>query len=99
MIDPDLNFGGLSLWVRGRTNPEASDYGDGNWLTVLATMKVGQSSVTTEGSILMTSDFERFRSELRRALKMRLARRAKPSIRNGENFCQNKALKLINTIS
>ena len=66
MIDPDLKFGGLSLWVRGRANPEASDYWDGNWLTVLATMKVGQSSVTTEGSILMTSDFERFRSELTR---------------------------------
>jgi hypothetical protein len=44
--------------------PDASDYWDGNWLTVRATMHVGQSSVITEGPILMTTDFDRFRSEL-----------------------------------
>lgn len=66
MSEPDLKLDGLSLWVRGRAIPDASDYWDGNWLTVRATMQVGQSSVTTEGSILMTTDFERFRSELAR---------------------------------
>ena len=66
MSEPDLKLDGLSLWVRRRAIPDASDYWDGNWLTVRATMQVGQSSVTTEGSILMTTDFERFRSELSR---------------------------------
>ncbi len=66
MSEPDLKLDGLFLWVRDRATPDASDYWDGNWLTVRATMQVGQSSVTTEGSILMTTDFERFRSELKR---------------------------------
>lgn len=64
MSDPDLKLGGLSIWVRHRANPEASDYWDGNWLIVRATMQVGQSSVTTEGAILMTSDFEQFRNQM-----------------------------------
>ena len=66
MSEPDLKLDGLSLWVRDRAIPEASDHWDGNWLIVRATMQVGQSSVTTEGAILMTTDFEGFRSELAR---------------------------------
>lgn len=66
MSEPDLTLGGLCIWVHGRARPEASDYWDANWLTVRATMHVGQSSVTTEGAILMTADFERFRRELAR---------------------------------
>jgi hypothetical protein len=64
MSEPNLKLDGLSLWVRGRAIPDASDCWDGNWLTVRATMHAGQSSVTTEGTIHMTTDFERFRSEL-----------------------------------
>ena len=64
MSEPDLKLGGLSLWVRGRATPEASDYWDANWLAVRATMHVGQSLVITEGPILMTTDFDTFRSEL-----------------------------------
>lgn len=64
MSEPDLKLGGLSLWVRDRAMSDASDYWSCNWLTVRATMQVGQSSVTTEGPILMTADFERFRSGL-----------------------------------
>jgi hypothetical protein len=64
MSEPDLKLGGLSLWVCGRAIPDASNHWDGNWLTVRATMHVGQSLVTTEGAILMTTDFDRFRSEL-----------------------------------
>ena len=64
MSEPDLKFGGLSIWVQGRAMPEVSDYWDGNWLKVRATMQVGKSSVTTEGSILMTTDFARFHNEL-----------------------------------
>jgi hypothetical protein len=62
--DPDLQLDGLSIWVRGRAAPDASDYYDGNWLLARATMQVGQSSVTTEGAILMTADFEQFRNQL-----------------------------------
>jgi hypothetical protein len=64
MGDPDLKLGGLSVWVRERANPEVSDYWDGNWLIVQANMQVGQSSVTTGGAILMTTDVEQFRNQL-----------------------------------
>jgi len=64
MSDPDLSLDGLSIWVRGRAAPDATDYYDGNWLLARATMQVGESSVKTEGAILMNADFERFRDQL-----------------------------------
>jgi hypothetical protein len=64
MGKPDLTLEGLSIWVLDRQLPDATDYWDANWLTVRATMHVGHSSVTTEGSIFMTADFERFGEEL-----------------------------------
>lgn len=64
MAEPDLKLDGLSIWVRGRQFPAASDYYDANWLVLRATMERGRTSVTADGPILMTSDFERFRNEL-----------------------------------
>jgi len=64
MKEPDLQSGALSIWVLSRAFPESRDYFDGNWLVVRATVNVGRSSVTTEGVILMTADFARFRDEL-----------------------------------
>jgi len=64
MTEPDFYLDGLSIWVRGRQFPDSSDFHDGNWLILRATMQRGETSVTTEGAILMTTDFERFRSQL-----------------------------------
>lgn len=62
--EPDLNFCGLSLWVRHRQFPDASDYWDGNWLVIRAKMEASGARVEFGGSILMTADVERFRDEL-----------------------------------
>ncbi|HZG08863.1 MAG TPA: hypothetical protein VEZ70_07785 [Allosphingosinicella sp.] len=62
--EPDLQDGGLSVWVIGRQFPNASDYWDGNWLTVRARMDASGATVECGGAILMTSDTDRFRLEL-----------------------------------
>jgi hypothetical protein len=62
--EPDVSLAGLSIWISGRRFPQADDYWDGNWLVLRATMKGVGSVVTTEGSILTTMDFERFRNDL-----------------------------------
>ena len=62
--EPDLCLGGLSLWVDGRQFPDATDYDDGNWLNVRARMAAPGATVGCEGAILMTTDIDRFRSQL-----------------------------------
>jgi hypothetical protein len=62
--DPDLVLDGLSIWVLDREFPEATNGWDEEWLSVRATMRGIGSSVTTEGMILMTTDFKRFRDQL-----------------------------------
>ncbi|WP_129793083.1 hypothetical protein [Sphingosinicella sp. CPCC 101087] len=64
MREPDIRLDGLSIWVHGREFPGTADYWDGNWLRLRATMRTSGASVTAEGAILMTTDFERFRDEL-----------------------------------
>ena len=65
MNEPDLHSGGLSIWVQDRAVPKSNDYFDGNWLVIRAVARVGRSSVTAEGAILMTADFARFGDQLR----------------------------------
>lgn len=64
MSQPDLQFSGLSVWVRKREFPDATDYWDSNWLVVRIIMQSAQASVATEGAILMTTDFVAFRNQL-----------------------------------
>ena len=64
MDAPNFKLDGLSIWIRDREFPEAQDFYDGNWLNLRATVRSEHASVTTEGAILMTSDFERFRDQL-----------------------------------
>lgn len=64
MSEPDIKLDELSIWVRGRQFPQATDFYDANWLVLSARVQRGQTSVTTEGAILMTTDFERFRGQL-----------------------------------
>ena len=62
MSEPDIQLDGLSIWVRARPYPDATEFHDANWLVVRATMQRGETFVSTEGPILMTTDFERFRT-------------------------------------
>jgi hypothetical protein len=64
MIEPDLQLCGLSIWVKDRPYPDGTNHIDLNWLEVRATMQSAHASVTIEGPILMTRDFERFRVEV-----------------------------------
>jgi len=64
MDEPDIQLDALSIWVRGREFPEATNSWDENWLTLRAQLRTAQSSVTVEGPILMNTDFERFRDQL-----------------------------------
>ena len=60
---PDMHIAGFQLWVHRREFPELHDYDDGNWLEVTAHMAAAGASVWATGSILMTTDVERWRSE------------------------------------
>jgi hypothetical protein len=63
--DTNLQLHGLSIYVGGREFPNASDYWDGNWLIVRASMEAKGARVDCAGPILRTTDFKRFRDELR----------------------------------
>jgi len=62
--EPDLKISGLSVWVTGREFPGNLDQFDGNWLNVEARVAANRTKVECAGSILMASDFRRFRDEL-----------------------------------
>ncbi|WP_068074602.1 WapI family immunity protein [Novosphingobium lentum] len=62
--NPDLCFLGFSLWIDQREYPAASDYFDGNWLTVRARMEASGAYVECGGPVLMTTDIKQFRDEL-----------------------------------
>ncbi len=49
---PDLQIGGMKLWVHGRQFPLAHDYWDGNWLQVTARYDSASSTVSTVGPIV-----------------------------------------------
>ena len=51
---PDLHFCGFSLWIDGRQFLGASDFWDGNWLMVRASMEASGAHVECEGPILPT---------------------------------------------
>jgi hypothetical protein len=61
---PDVELAGLQLWVHGYQFPEATDAWDGNWLRVTAHCGAQGASVWTDGAILETVSFLRFRREL-----------------------------------
>src|SRR5689334_5944548 len=64
MSKPDIQLNGVSIWVKERAEPDGSVLADANWLVVRATVRSAQALVTTEGTILMTTDFARFRNQL-----------------------------------
>jgi hypothetical protein len=60
----DLRLAGLAIWVDGFEFPDASDSYDSDWLNVRVRMDASGVTVKSSGSILMASDFARFRSQL-----------------------------------
>jgi hypothetical protein len=62
--ETNLQLHGLSISVGGREFPNASDYWDGNWLVVRASMEAKGARVDCAGPILRTTDFKQFRDEL-----------------------------------
>ena len=67
--DPALRVGGLRLWIHGRQLPDAIDYYDGNWLRVTAHCGASGASVWAQGTILMTTDIERFAGQCKELLR------------------------------
>jgi len=63
-VEPDLIFGGFSLWVLGRQFPNAEDYWDGNWLYVRARVEAPGASVEAQGAIVHTSELAAFAEQL-----------------------------------
>ena len=49
--DPDLRFGGFSLWVFRRERPDSEDYWGGNWLYVKAEMSASGARVNFSARI------------------------------------------------
>ena len=66
-MDPFVDFGephlvveGLRLWVHGWEREEVEEFDDANWLRVAAHCSANGARVWTDGSILQTTDIERF---------------------------------------
>ncbi len=63
--EPDLKFGGFSLWVHGRQFPDSGDYWDGNWLQVTARMTASGAVVDAEGPIIHVPELAGLAEEVR----------------------------------
>jgi hypothetical protein len=57
---PDLRMGGVSVWIRGREFPDASDYWDGNWLDVTVYCRYPGARVWCAGPVLRVPEVQGF---------------------------------------
>jgi len=53
---PDLQVGGLQLWIHARQFPDSEDYWDGNWLMVTVRCCASGAEVWVKGPILHLSE-------------------------------------------
>lgn len=53
---PDLEIGGLRLWIEGRHYAESEDYWDGNWLRIVAECTSSNSHVAIAGPLVHLSE-------------------------------------------
>lgn len=68
---PDIRIADLSLWIRRREFPDATDYWDGNWLDTTARYRCPGADVWTVGPFLRTTELQGFLTacaELHRSL-------------------------------
>ena len=63
---PDLELGGLQIWIHGREYPEHHTFWDGNWLIFTAHCKAEGASVWFTGSHLRNTDIANWIIELTR---------------------------------
>lgn len=61
---PDINLGGMQIWIHGRQFPNEEDYWDGNWLNVTAHCGSHGADVWTSGAILHVPDVARWLDSL-----------------------------------
>jgi hypothetical protein len=66
---PDIEVGGLKIWVHGRQYPEAFDYNDGNWLSITALCISKGAQVWTSGHIINLPELENWLIDLERINK------------------------------
>ena len=57
---PDIEIGGLRVWIHGREFPDSEDVWDGNWLRATAECSAEGARVTTSGAILHLLSFKRW---------------------------------------
>ena len=76
--EPNLKFGGFSLWVAGQQFPESHDFWDGNWLEVRVRTEAPGAYVEHLGPFLRTTEIEEFCQQISR-LDTTLAGEAKLS--------------------
>jgi hypothetical protein len=63
-IEPDLRLEGFRLWIHGLERPDASDYWDGNWLQVTASVEAAGSWVEASGTFLRTDELAAFAGQM-----------------------------------
>ena len=62
--EPSIKLGPLAIWVFGRQFPNATDYWDGNWLTVTARCEGSGSRVEVTGSFLHLGEISQWQDSL-----------------------------------
>jgi len=63
---PDLELGGLRIWVHGREFPEAEDYWDGNWLNITVRMSASGAYAEASGPFVRIDELAFFAESLRK---------------------------------
>lgn len=58
--EPDISVGGLSLWMRAREFPEATDHWDANWLNTVAHCQYPGARVSVDGPFVRTTELHEF---------------------------------------
>jgi hypothetical protein len=62
--DPDLKFGGLSIWALCRERPDSEDFCDGNWIHAHACVEAAGAQIDIHGPWLRSDEIESFQREL-----------------------------------
>lgn len=62
--EPDLEIGGLSLWVLGWEYPDSFEYWDANWLNVLVRVAAPGAAVKAQGAFVHASEIAGFATQL-----------------------------------
>ena len=62
--DPHIKVSGFKIWIHSYQYPNVSEYWDANWLNVTAQCEANSAKVSASGSIIHTSEIERWLEQL-----------------------------------